>query len=303
MAQRLKAEALLAFCKAAQLNSVSEAARALGISQPAVSSQLVSLQTLVGRELYERSPHGIRLTAAGKQLLPYACAVAESLLQARRYLKGDAQHGLVELKLGLSHHLVSRFTVPLLRAERDYNQQQSLQSLLSEGYSQQLTDSVRQRDLDAAIILGEPKDVAPPLMASRVGEDEICLLVKEDDPFGKQAYLPLTSVEGETLILSSSISRVYKRVQDYLARAQVTPGRIVVVSGPAAVRLAVQEGMGIGVTLRSFVACEVHAGWLRCIALEDPGFTVGITQIHHDLATFEPAKRQALQRVLADLHH
>ncbi len=295
----LKAEHLLAFCQTAQHGSISAAAKVLGLSQPAVSNQLITLQKHAGQTLYRRMPHGIELTPAGNNLLPYACAVAETLTQAQRYLSGETKTGTVTLRIGLSHHLVPSFTGSLLKTAKLFSLENStLQVHLMEGYSQPLMEEVLQRRLDAAIVIAEPSEIEASLVFRSFEKEKICLLVKFDDPIGRQKTTSLDIIKGETLILSSSRSQVYRRVQDSLFEAQVTPGRVLEVSGPGAVKSAVMDGLGIGVTLHSFVKAEVDTGWFQTVELEDKNLAVDIASINHDPATLEPMKRKALKALL-----
>jgi DNA-binding transcriptional LysR family regulator len=59
---------LRAFCAAATLGSIAEAARSLNVSQPALSKRLRALEAVAGAELFERSSRGVTLTAAGNHL-------------------------------------------------------------------------------------------------------------------------------------------------------------------------------------------------------------------------------------------
>lgn len=59
---------LRAFVAAATLGSIAEAARAMKVSQPAMSKRLRALEAVAGAQLFERSTRGVRLTPAGVQL-------------------------------------------------------------------------------------------------------------------------------------------------------------------------------------------------------------------------------------------
>src|ERR1700761_5301739 len=69
---------LRAFCAAATLGSIAEAARAMNVSQPAMSKRLRSLESVAGTELFERSSRGVTLTPSGVQLY----SAARQLLQS-----------------------------------------------------------------------------------------------------------------------------------------------------------------------------------------------------------------------------
>ena len=59
---------LRAFCAAVDLGSLGRAARLMGVTQPALSKRLRTLEALAGATLLERSPRGVTLTAAGTRL-------------------------------------------------------------------------------------------------------------------------------------------------------------------------------------------------------------------------------------------
>lgn len=63
--------------------SFSEAARAMGISQPAVTMQIQALESDLGATLLDRRYRRIDLTEAGRALLPYARRVLDELEHAR----------------------------------------------------------------------------------------------------------------------------------------------------------------------------------------------------------------------------
>lgn len=63
---------LSAFVMVARLGSVTDAARALGVSEPAVSQALGALRQHHGDKLIVRTTEGMTLTAGGSRLLPIA---------------------------------------------------------------------------------------------------------------------------------------------------------------------------------------------------------------------------------------
>ncbi|MDR7100333.1 DNA-binding transcriptional LysR family regulator [Lysobacter niabensis] len=70
---------LRAFCQTARLGSVSRAAEALFLSQPAVTLQLQALERDLGTRLLERSGRRISLTREGQELYELARPLVEGL--------------------------------------------------------------------------------------------------------------------------------------------------------------------------------------------------------------------------------
>ncbi|MER5207912.1 LysR family transcriptional regulator [Streptomyces sp. NPDC002825] len=88
------------FLAVARAGSFTAAARLLGYTQSAVSRQVQSLEDEVGAELFERLPRGVRLSEAGRVLVPHAEAVRDRLATARAELEALRSLGGGLLRLG-----------------------------------------------------------------------------------------------------------------------------------------------------------------------------------------------------------
>ena len=104
---------LEAFVEVARRGSVTRAADALFVTQPALSARLNALERAVGAELVIRRRGGARLTEAGRAFLPYA----ERALQA----VADGKQVLGELARGVAGHVaigaspaVSTYALPAI---------------------------------------------------------------------------------------------------------------------------------------------------------------------------------------------
>ena len=72
------------FLAIAREGSMRAAGRALGLSQPTIARRLTSLETDFGQPLFDRLPDGVRLNAAGQQLLDPAEDVERAMLVVER---------------------------------------------------------------------------------------------------------------------------------------------------------------------------------------------------------------------------
>lgn len=70
------------FVATAELGQVSQAAIELAISQSAVTTAIKELEQAVGTALFLRSPHGMELTAAGRQFLSHAYEILSKVEEA-----------------------------------------------------------------------------------------------------------------------------------------------------------------------------------------------------------------------------
>lgn len=83
---------LRTFAAVAETGQLTRAAERVHLSQPAVSAQIKALEDELGVRLFERTPGGMVLTHAGRELFRHAervLAAAEGLQRAARTLKGE----------------------------------------------------------------------------------------------------------------------------------------------------------------------------------------------------------------------
>jgi DNA-binding transcriptional LysR family regulator len=96
---------LRGFCYAAASGSVSQAARRMGLSQPAVSQQIQGLESELATKLFARRGSKIQLTHEGELLFEMARPLIEELehldekFRQRRY---EVDEGHIEVAAGLS---------------------------------------------------------------------------------------------------------------------------------------------------------------------------------------------------------
>ena len=102
------------FLHIAELHSFSRAARELGYSQSAVSSQIAQLEAELGTPLFDRVGKTVRLTDAGQTFLSYARTLLATSEQAKAALQPARQVGGT-LRIALADSLCSAFLPDLLQ--------------------------------------------------------------------------------------------------------------------------------------------------------------------------------------------
>lgn len=142
---------LRAFLQVARHGSFTGAARTLGWTQSAVSRQVAALEAaLGGGPLFDRLPRGVRLTEAGRVLVPYAETVVEALHGAARQLEEVREVAGGRLRFGafatadaaLVPHALAAFRArhPRVRLSRE------------EGFTPRLLDRLAAGHLDLAVV-------------------------------------------------------------------------------------------------------------------------------------------------------
>ena len=106
---------LRAFATVARLGSLSAAAAALGVSEPAVCSALRSLRRELGDALYVRVAGGVQLTPGGERLAAAAAEILGLEDRMRREI-GEARGRRGLLRLAVSAQVAEYVSAPLLDA-------------------------------------------------------------------------------------------------------------------------------------------------------------------------------------------
>src|SRR5215472_8739951 len=91
------------FLAVAREGSMRAAGRALGLSQPTIARRLAAFEAgFAGPNLFDRLPEGLRLNAAGEQLVPAAEGVEDAVLtvEQRRAAASPVLSGTVRVSTG-----------------------------------------------------------------------------------------------------------------------------------------------------------------------------------------------------------
>jgi DNA-binding transcriptional LysR family regulator len=142
---------LAAFCAVVERKSFSQAAERLGVTQPAVSLQIRSLERRLGRQLLDRSGRRVEPTEAGRRLY----ASAQRLLAAEEHLLEEVaadDEGAITgtLELGASTGPGGTI-VPVLLCEFQRNHP-DVSVRLSISDTQTVVDQVADRALELGIV-------------------------------------------------------------------------------------------------------------------------------------------------------
>lgn len=148
---RLNLDQLTAFLHVVRLGSVTKAAEALSLTQPAVTARLRNLQDTLGTELFDRSAGAMRLTKRGEMLMSYAEEIERlgGLIQ-RDIVDPEGVEG--RLRLGVSETIAQCWLPDLIF--RLHSRYPKLEIEFNVDISINLRAGLMDRALDLAVLLG-----------------------------------------------------------------------------------------------------------------------------------------------------
>lgn len=263
---------LRVFAVVGQLGGIGLAARAIGVSQPAVSRSIRELETELGLRIIERGTNGVVLTAAGRELYEHAQAViaaeraAEEAMSAVRGLSRGTLH------VGASTTIATYLLPPLIGAFTRAHP--GIEIRLSAVHTRILVPLVRHHQVDVA--LAEAPVADPRIVVRRWITDEMVVIASPAHPLARRARdgqtLPPSALDEELLILREPESGTRDLVLRGLSAANIAPARTMAVDGTEVIKQLVAEGVGIAVVSRDAVADQVSLG--RVVTLRVSGLTI-----------------------------
>ncbi|MBP0947762.1 LysR family transcriptional regulator [Pseudomonas alliivorans] len=149
----LRFDDLQLFVRAADLGSLSAAARVMDMSAAVASAALKRVEQQVGARLLARSTRSLRLTAEGEGFLDYARAALGSLEEGQRLLASSQDRCEGVLQLSAPSDLGRNVLLPWLDAFQQQHPQLTVRLLLGD----RIADLFRQ-PVDVALRYGEPED-------------------------------------------------------------------------------------------------------------------------------------------------
>ncbi len=252
---------LAAFCAVVERRSFSQAADRLGVTQPAVSLQVRTLEKRLGTQLLDRSGRRVEPTEAGWRLYRGAqrMLALESQLVADVAATGEGDLA-GDLLLGASTGPAA-VAVPVALAEFQ-RQNPDVRVFLTVSDTHSIVERVAARELELGIVgaARRPRGVRfEPFFA-----DQVILVCPADHPFANRT-VTLEELRGERLILMQEGAGVRQIVEDALRRQGVRLRDLDVrleLGLQESVRRAVEAGYGVTFISRTAVEADLAAGRL-----------------------------------------
>ena len=252
------------FLEVARRGSVSRAAEALFITQPTLTARLKALERDLGTPLFLRTPHGMRLTDAGRAWVPYAERALRALV--------DGREALAQVMTASAGHLmiaaapaVSTYVLPEL-LERFVAAHPRVEVSVRTGHSEDVVELVLRDEVQ----LGLGRAIRHPDLELRpFHTEDLVLVCAPDHPFTKRRSVAMAEVAGQKVIMFDLTSSYYEITQGaFLAAGIKLRGGMELDSIEAAKKM-VERGLGVALLPGTAVAREVANGTLSAVKMTD----------------------------------
>lgn len=250
---------LKSYLKIVDTGSMTRAAAALNIAQPALSQQIVSLEAHFKQKLLIRSLQGVTPTEAGLVLYRHANTILKQLEQAEIDVRNatTALTGSVSVALA-PYSAGSTLSLALLKATREKHPNILLH--INEGFSAPFSELIMTGRLDMALMHG-----AGPMRGisfEQLWSEEFFLVAPVGMAFSDRIdkAVPLSDILNLPILLPSRVNFVRKAVDAAFAEIRQMPRLAGEIESLSTLRNAVSDGAGLTILPWSVARQAVVAG-------------------------------------------
>ncbi len=256
-------EQLKTFQFICQLKSFSRCAEKLGVTQPAISAQIRSLETEVGARLFDREGGKITLTAAGRLFEPFA----EHCLQCYSHILAGVselyQSPRGELSVS-SSEAASLYLLPSVFAHFRQQYNRVHLSIVRSERSRTI-EAVISREVDFGIVSLPIQDTR--LEVHPIHKDEVVLIAPPTHPLAAKSLVKLDVILQYPLLMMKH-GRLREKINHFFHTHDVRPRIAMELESSELLKRLILAGTGIGFLPYANVQGDEAAGHLKTIKVE-----------------------------------
>ena len=231
---------LRSFHAVAQRLSFTAAARALGVSQPTITTQVKSLEAEFGLELFVRRGRRIELTETGGGLLDITRRLFADEKEASDYLNETRGLKTGHLRVGAvgPYHVTDMLAAFNTRYPGIYVS-------VTVGNSRDTLRDLLDYRTDVAVLAHVDPDLR--LIAIPYRRHKVVVMCPVDHAFAQRRTLRARDMEGQRLIVREAGSTTRRAFDQAMREADTRPKVVMEIGSRESIREAVAKGIGLGV--------------------------------------------------------
>lgn len=227
------------FQKIYETQSVTRAAEAMHMTQPAVTRALQELEKYYGLRLFERLNRRLTVTEAGRRMYDYALHLTETFDTMEKSLRDWERQGV--LRVGASVSLGCSLLPQLARTFQEEHPGVEVRVRIANG--ELLRRDLLENRLDLALLEGEENGAD--LMLTPFAAGEMALIVPPGHPLARAGGATLAQAAAYPLLLRETGSATRRFLDQLLMSRGLAVQPVWESASTQALLSAVREGLGI----------------------------------------------------------
>lgn len=287
----INVDQLITFYFIAKEGSITNASESLCLSQPAVTTQISSLQKYFGVKLINIKKKRVHLTRAGEDLFPFAEEVYRSAVKAESLLGSYRDNSL---RIGISGAL-TLFLIPVIDQFKALYP--SVRVTIREGRTRSLTTELIDYHHHLCIV-GTVDNSHKELKTFRIpGIEEMILVVSPDDVLAHKGSVAWKDLDGYPFILLCEGSAARDRILKEFAKRGIRPYVAADIDSIEGMKQLIATGKGVGLMFPPNVEHEIRLGKLKSVPLVDGELKIDIDVVINKDVRLTPSAERFLRLI------
>ena len=273
-------DSMRVFITVADKKNFSKAAKALSLTQPAVSFQIQTLEQYYQTMLFDRVNRHVKLTAAGELLLDYAVHMNNLQAELERNMQQLTGHVKGELLIGAST-TIGEYILPYVVGsfKQDYPDVNVTIQIMN---TKDIANAVKNKTFDLGIIEGplddfetacvcSSADPLPLIEAKKFLEDELVLAIPSSHPLADKTSITLDELKelpyitrepgsGSRLIFEQALIDADFDIEDL--------NIVMELGSTTSIKSAIMGGLGISTISKWAIQDLVKSGKVKILNIE-----------------------------------
>ena len=238
----LKLDQLKAFVEVAKHGGFTGAARALNLTQPAITHQVHELEQRFQITLFERVGNHVHLTPAGRKLLEYARPLLEHDAGARAGMRDFIHGNLQRVRIGTSMTMLMYALPPVLQQLKTHHPH--LEIRIKTGLTADTLRLLNEKELDLGLCALPVEESA--FHADAVLDDDLVAILPANAGHIPETVTPDFLIRSP-LILGNKELALRRTLTEWLAQAGEVPNPVMEFDNIEAIKKVVVVGLGSSV--------------------------------------------------------
>ena len=292
-------DSIRVFLTVVEKKSFSKAAKALFLTQPAVSFQIQMLEEYYGTRLFDRVSRNIILTEAGHLLLKYANEMNRLQAELEREMQDMTSSIKGKLRIGAST-TIGEYIAPYILGSFK-NMYPDVELSLEVANSEDIEAAIHDTTLDIGLIEGPM--VGKDLESIPFLTDHLQLVTSTNHPWANVDTISVFELDKYPFISREKGSGTRVEMEQHLKNAGFSANNLNIImelGSSSAIKAAVESNLGISILSKWAVQDKVASGMLHSINLKEIDFNRTFQIIYHKKKFKTQASEEFLRFLKSD---
>ena len=278
------------FYTVANNGNITDAAKELNISQPAISKSIKNLEEQLGGTLFIRTKRGVILTSEGKEFYNYIKKAIEYITSAENKFTDLINLETGCIRIGISTTLTKEFLLPYL--EKFHKLYPNIDIMISTNISSELLTKLRNGLIDIVILNLNNKKYDDDIEIIKCKEINDCFVINNDYLNLNNLNLSIKDLNNYPLILQTKESNTRDFIDNFAKEHNVILKPNMELASYTLVVTLAKIGFGIGYATKEYIKKELENKELFELKIKEtiPPRYIGIALCKNNLPNFSTKK-------------